>query len=230
VARTVWKQLPVTSHQPRVTPIRSDDAQDLLEQLGKNASGILVGLVFGVPLGWLLHLHGIWLYLFVVVAVVVIATSIKGMATAIVDGTANAFLRMVWPTGSSTPYTPAYSMEEAMVARGDVDGALAHYGAAMRLHPTDPDLRFRVGELLFRSTSPARAAMYFIEGRQLAGDNRGRELYATQRLIDLYLGSLGNPVGALVELTRLVDRFPGTREAESAANMIARLKQPPVES
>jgi hypothetical protein len=218
--------VPVTSHQPRATPIRSDDAQDLFEQLGKNAYGILVGLVFGVPLGWLLQLRGIWLYLFVVVAVVVIARSIRYLTTVIVDGTANAFLRMVWPTGNSTPYTQTYSMEESMVARGDVDGALAHFGAAMRLHPTDPELRFRVGELLFRSTSPAKAAMYFIEGRQLAGDNRGRELYATQRLIDLYLGSLGNPVAALVELTRLVDRFPGTREAESAAAMIARLKRP----
>lgn len=218
--------VPVTSHQPRATPIRSADAQDLFEQLGKNAYGILVGLVFGVPLGWLLQLRGIWLYLFVLVAAVVIARSIRYLTTVIVDGTANAFLRMVWPTGNSTPYTPTYSMEESMVARGDVEGALAHYGAAMRLHPTDPELRFRVGELLFRSPSPAKAAMYFIEGRQLAGDNRGRELYATQRLIDLYLGPLGNPVAALVELTRLVDRFPGTREAESAAAMIARLKQP----
>jgi hypothetical protein len=152
------------------------------------------------------------------------------MTTALVDGTANMFLRMVWPTGNSTPYTPTYSMEESMVARGDVDGALAHYGAAMRLRPTDPELRFRVAELLFRSPSPAKAATYFIEGRQLAGDKRGKELYATQRLIDLYLGPLGNPVGALVELTRLVDRFPGTREAESAAAMIARLKQGTVES
>ena len=211
-------------------PIRSDDAQDLFEQLGKNAYGILVGLVFGVPLGWLLQLRGIWLYLFVMVATVVIARSIKWMTTAMVDGTANAFLRLVWPTGNSTPYTPTYSMEESMVARGDVDSALAHYGAAMRLHPTDPELRFRVAELLFRSPSPAKAAMYFTEGRQLTAANSGRELYATQRLIDLYLGPLGNPVGALVELTRLVDRFPGTREAESAAAMIARLKQGTVES
>jgi hypothetical protein len=34
----------------------------------------------------------------------------------------------------------------------------------------------------------------------------------------------------LVELTRLVDRFFGPREAESAAAMIARLKQGTMES
>ena len=205
--------------------LRSDDAQDLLEQLGKNVYGILVGLVFGVPLGFLLKLHGIWLVFFVIVAVIVVAKTIGGLVTTVVDGTANAVLRLVWPTGNSTPYTPSYSMEEAMVARGDIDGALAHYGAAMRVHATDPELRFRVAELLFRSSTPAKAAMYFIEGRQLAGANRGRELYATQRLIDLYLGPLGNPVGALVELTRLVDRFPGSREAEAAASLIAQLKR-----
>ena len=177
-----------------------------------------------MPLGWLLQLRGIWLLLFVVVAAVVIARSINRMMTVVVDGTANAFLRLVWPSGSSTPYEKTYSLEEAMIARGDIDGAMVRYGAAMRLHPTDVELRFRVAEVLFRSENPARAVPYFTEGRQLAGDNRSRELYATQRLIDLYLGPLGNPVGALVELTRLVDRFPGTREAEAASDLLARLK------
>jgi hypothetical protein len=194
--------------------------------MGKNAYGILVGVLFSVPLGWLLKLRGIWLFLFIVVVAVVIAKSIKGLMTVVVDGTANAFLRLVWPTGSSTPYEPTYSQAQAMVARGDIDGALVQYGAAMRLHPLDAELRFRTADALLRSEHPARAVPYLIEGRHLAGDHRARELYATQRLIDLYLGPLGNPVGALVELTRLVDRFPETREANAAARLIAQLKQP----
>ncbi len=202
-----------------------DRGQELFEKLGKDAYGILLGLLLSAPLGWVLSLRGPWLVLFVVAAVLVTATSLKRMTTAIVDGTANAFLRMVWPSGDSTPYEQTYSQEQAMVARGDIDGAMVRYGAAMRLHPTDPELRFRVAEVLFRSESPARAVPYLMEGRQLAGDNRSRELYATQRLIDLYLGPLGNPVGALVELTRLVERFPGTREASAAADLLATLKQ-----
>jgi hypothetical protein len=218
--------LAVPSQSPRVTPIRSDDAQDVFEQLGKNAYGILVGVLFSIPLGWLLELRGIWLALFVVVAAMVIARSVKGLMTVVLDGTANAFLRLVWPSGNSTPYEPTYSQAQAMVARGDIDGALVQYGAAMRLHPLDAELRFRAADALFRSAQPARAVPYLIEGRHLAGENRARELYATQRLIDLYLGPLGNPVGALVELTRLVDRFPETREADAAAKVIAQLKQP----
>jgi len=181
--------------------------------------------VLAAPLGWVLSLRGVWLVLFVVVALSVTVTSLKRMIIAMMEGMGNAFLRLVWPSGGSTPYEQTYSQEEAMVARGDIDGAMVRYGAAMRLHPTDAELRFRAAEVLFRSESPARAAAYFTEGRQLAGDNRSRELYATQRLIDLYLGPLGNPVGALVELTRLVDRFPGTREAEAAGLLLTRLKQ-----
>ena len=47
----------------------------------------------------------------------------------------------------------------------------------------------------------------------MSGDNRSRELYATQRLIDLYLGPLGDDMRALVELRRLVERNTGVRQA-----------------
>ena len=68
------------------------------------------------------------------------------------------------------------------------------------------------------------AIEFFKEGRELAGNNRSRELYATQRLIDLYLGPLGDDVRALVELRRLVERFPGTKEAAAARNVLMRMK------
>ncbi len=52
-------------------------------------------------------------------------------------------------------------------------------------------------------------------GVRLAG-RATRELYATQRLADLYLGALGDDGRAMVELRRLVERFPGTREGDGA--------------
>jgi len=136
--------------------------------------------------------RGIWLLLFVLLSAVVFGFVVKRMITAITEGTANTILRMVWPSGDSSPYAKTYSSEQALAARGDHPGALEAYDAAMRLHPTDPEPRFQAAELLFRSPTPERAAALFVEARRLSADNRARELYATQRLIDLYLGPLGD--------------------------------------
>lgn len=182
------------------------------------------GILLGVPLGWFLKLRGPWLVLFVLLSAWAIGTALKRMSTTIVEGTANAFLRLVWPSGDSTPYEKTYSSEQAMAARGDYEGALVSYGAAMRLNPTDPNPRFQAAEMLYRGPAPEKAAEFFAEGRRLSGDNRAGELYATQRLIDLYLGPLRNDVRALVELRRLSDRFPGTREAEAARELLDKLK------
>jgi hypothetical protein len=183
-----------------------------------------MGILFGAPLGWLLQMRGPWLLLFVGLCMWAMGVFFRRLMTTVVDGTANLFLRMVWPSGDSTPYEKTYSAEQAKAARGDIDGALKGYRVAMRQNPGDPEPRFRVAELLFRGDYPDKAIAFFKEGRDLAGDNRGRELYATQRLIDLYLGPLGDDVRALVELRRLVERFPGTKEAAAARNVLLRMK------
>jgi hypothetical protein len=169
-------------------------------------------------------MRGPWLLLFVALSAWAVGTFMKRFMTTVVEGTANLFLRMVWPSGDSTPYEQTFSAEQAMAARGDMQGALKGYRLAMHRHPGDPVPRFRVAELLFRSDEPERAIAFFKEGRDLAGDDRSRELYATQRLIDLYLGPLGDDVRALVELRRLVERFPGTKEAAAARNVLLRMK------
>jgi len=186
--------------------------------------GIVIGLLFGAPLGWLLKLRGPFLVLFVILSIWAMARFIRGMMTGVVDGTASFFLRMVWPSGDSTPYAKTYSAEQALAARGDIEGALKGYRMAMHQNPGDAEPRFRVAELLFRGDYPDKAVAFFREGRDLAGENRARELYATQRLIDLYLGPLGDDVRALVELRRLVERFPGTPEAAAARNVLMRMK------
>jgi hypothetical protein len=197
----------------------------LPEKLAGAVYGIVLGVLFGAPLGWvILHLRGPWLLLFMVASGWTMGVFLRRMTTTVVEGTANAFLRLVWPTGDSTPYERTYSAEQAMAVRGDIDGAITGFAMAMRQHPTDPEPRFQAAEILFRSPEPERAAKYFSEGRRLSGENRARELYATQRLIDLYLGPLGDNVRALVELRRLVERFPGTREAEAAHKVLNELK------
>ena len=198
--------------------------QGLSQRIAGYIYGIVLGLLFGAPLGFFLEIPGPFLVLFIILCIWVMATFMNGMRRLVVDGTANLFLRLVWPSGNSTPYEKTYSAEQAMAARGDIEGALKAYRIAMRQNQGDPEPRFRVAELLFRGEYPDKAIAFFKEGRELAGDNRSRELYATQRLIDLYLGPLGDDVRALVELRRLVERFPGTKEAAAARNVLARMK------
>jgi hypothetical protein len=64
----------------------------------------------------------------------------------------------------------------------------------------------------------------FTRIRQVPGARRPDELYASQRLIDLYLGPLQDPGRATVELRRLVERFPDTPDAAGARAALERLR------
>ena len=48
--------------------------------------------------------------------------------------------------------------------------------------------------------------------------------YATNRLVDLYIGPLNDPRRALVELRRLIETRPATDAAEHARRSLADLK------
>ena len=134
--------------------------------------GAVLGILFGAPLGWLLQMRGPWLLLFVVLCIWTFGVFLRRFMITVIEGTANFFLRMVWPSGDSTPYEKTYSAEQAMAVRGDIEGALKGYRVAMRQNLGDPEPRFRVAELLFRGDYPEKAIEFFKEGRELAGDNR----------------------------------------------------------
>jgi hypothetical protein len=193
--------------------------------------GIVYGGIFGLiglPLGILLGLNGWWLPIFMIGFGTAAGFAIRHLMAAVSHGVAMTVARSVVPTGKSTPYAKAYSYEQSLAARGDVAGSIEAYDEAMLDNATDPEPRVQAAELLMRHGNAARAAELFREARRLAGNDRARELYTTQRLIDLYLGPLDDPGRATVELRRLADRFAGTREAEAARNLIVSLKREPV--
>jgi hypothetical protein len=209
----------------RTRPERDRDLGDNLHgRIAALVYGAVLGVLFGIPVSALLGLRGLGFVAFTLVFALVTAFTIQRIVIGVPDAVASFFTRMVFPSGSTTPYAKVYSREQSLAARGDVAAALEAYEEAMRLNPADPEPRFQAAELVFRSSDASRAATLFAEARRLAADDRGRELYATQRLIDLYLGPLQNEGRALVELRRLVDRFPATREGEAARELLARLK------
>jgi hypothetical protein len=189
------------------------DERGLPARIASWVYGVALGLLFGWPFGVLFGASGVPLVLIVGASMFVAGYTIRRILTVVPEGMARTFLYLIWPSGQSTPYEPSYSTEQALSARGDRAGALEAYDEAMRLRPMDPEPRFQAAELLFRSSTPEKAVRLFVQARRLSGRNRSKELYATQRLIDLYLGKLDDRPRARAELRQLANRFPGTRDA-----------------
>jgi hypothetical protein len=61
-----------------------------------------------------------------------------------------------------------------------------------------------------------RARELLLRLRQAADAVPADELYATHRLLDLYLGPLDDAGRAMVELRRMADRFPDTPDGQGA--------------
>ena len=201
------------------------DERGLPARIASWVYGIALGLLFGWPFGVLVGARGVALVLFVAAAMFVAAYTVRRIVTVVPERMAQAFMYLIWPTGSSTPYEPTYSNEQALAARGDHAGALEAYDEAMRLRPMDPEPRFQAAELLAKSSTPEKAVRLFVQARRLSGRHRSRELYATQRLLDLYLGRLDDRPRARAELRQLVKRFPGTREAAAAEKLLDELSR-----
>lgn len=141
------------------------------------------------------------------------------------DGAAIAIRALVAPSGASTPYQPTFSRQEALAAKGDVAGALASFEELIAAAPDAADVRIRAAELYAgRGGNPERAVALLREVRKLPSTTPGEDLYASNRLIDLYLGALRDEGRALVECRRLIERYPRSPAAAGARQVIARIK------
>jgi len=135
------------------------------------------------------------------------------------------FLGFLWPNRGVAPRQASYSHIEAMAAGGDVAGALGAYEQVIAAEPTAVVPRAQAAELYARGADCARAAALFHEIRRVPGCTAQQDLYATQRLIDLYDGPLATPAKSLTELRRIVERHAGSREAPFARAALAKRKR-----
>ena len=155
-----------------------------------------------------------------------VLTAATGIFILKLTGAAGATARAItFPTGASVPYEEQFSYQESMAARGDVAGALESYAAIIAERPTAVLPRVRAAELHARDDrDPARAADLFRGVRDLPQSSRFDVLYASNRLVDLYVGPLADPGRAQVELRRIIERFPGTPTSERAREALAAIK------
>ena len=143
----------------------------------------------------------------------------------LIAGSARIATGVHMPSGDTTAYVPTFSHIEAIEIRGDLDAAGEAWADACAEHPTNALVRVKTADFHLRlRKDPATALTHFRIARDLHGASSELIRYAQAKIIDLHLGPLGDEGRALVELRRLIDRFPGTRESNEARATLARLK------
>lgn len=70
-----------------------------------------------------------------------------------------------------------------------------------------------------------QAAQLFSQLRQDERASKADILYASHRLLDLYSGPLDSPGRVLVELRRMADNFPETRDGQGALAELKRRRE-----
>ncbi|HET9685097.1 MAG TPA: hypothetical protein VFP15_13415 [Gemmatimonadaceae bacterium] len=180
-------------------------------------------MVFGIATSaWMLN--GGRLSLVVLGVFVVAGGAVAGVARAL-SGAAGAGWQRIMASGASTPYEEQFSYQDALVMRGQVAEALASYESIIAERPGDASARLRAAALYAsRAGDPRRAAALVREVQHMPGVLAKDDIAASNRLIELLAGPLGEPGRAMVELRRLMDRHPGTDVAARAKLMLAELK------
>ncbi|HEY2854540.1 MAG TPA: hypothetical protein VGJ18_16910 [Gemmatimonadaceae bacterium] len=204
-------------YKPTLFDRHGPAAADRLKAFGY---GVMVfGLVFGVITLEFGHLS---LWMFLLAAAAGAATSLVGIGLANAAG--NTWLKVA-VSGASTPYEEQYSRQQALVMQGKVNEALASYEDIIAGSPKAIEPRVLAAELYAKDDAGARRAAELL--REVQGIPHlpsGRDVYVTNRLVDLLIGPLRDPGRAAVELRRLVIRYPGTTVAERAREALARIK------
>jgi hypothetical protein len=135
---------------------------------------------------------------------------------------AAAFMGFVQPGGRSRG-PAAHSKAEALAASGRLDEAAAEFEATRAQGGGNiASLRAEAELHAGSNGDPKRAEELFLRIRKAPDATPSDELYASHRLIDLYMGSLADPGRVMVELRRMADRFPDTVDGQGA---LAALKQ-----
>jgi hypothetical protein len=174
--------------------------------------------LFHSPPGWPLLVTIPLFYIVGWAAITAIALVITRPAGAVADF-------YLAPTGASTPYEEQFSQEEALVMQRRVPEALESFERRIAADPAGVRVRVKAADLYAGlGNNPQRAAELFRDVQRLPGLGSGDDLYVGNRLADLYMGPLDTPARALVELRRLLDRYPESRVAPHLRQAIAALK------
>ncbi|MDP9202546.1 MAG: tetratricopeptide repeat protein [Gemmatimonadota bacterium] len=145
------------------------------------------------------------------------------VVTRLSHGAGKAFGAFVQPSGAGS-YERQYSHEDALVMRGNTEGALASYEKIILEAPNDAQPRIRAADLYAKSGMRERAEILYRAVQRLPRVAPRDDIYASNRLVDLYLAWPGHETNGLRELRRLIDTYQETDVAERARAGLVNLK------
>lgn len=144
--------------------------------------------------------------------------------TRVSHGAGKAFGEFIQPSGDRTPYEQQYSEQDAMVMRGNVAGALASFEEIILASPNEPRPKLRAADLYVKNGQWDRAEALYRAVQRIPDVAAKDDIYATNRLADLYLQWPDREARALTELRKIIDRYPDTELAQRARTGLANLK------
>ena len=122
------------------------------------------------------------------------------------------------------PPAPSYSLQESLIARGELAMARDAFETHLSEHPDDLDARLALAALWRDELGdPLKAIELYLEIRPLAQTSR-QEFAIANALIDLYRKT-GQQGKEMAELARFAARFDGTEAAAQARNALRRRKE-----
>ena len=156
---------------------------------------------------------------------IVVALTIGFIARRMSTATGDKVADFINHIGDTTPYEEQFSEEQAMVMQSRFTEALESFEHRIAMAPGEPRVRIAAADLYARhGKDPKRAFELYREVLRMPELATGHDVYATNKLADLYLGPLKDPGRALVEFRKLAHRYKGSVAAKNAEIAIANLK------
>jgi TolA-binding protein len=206
--------------------------QTLMDRYGARAADFYKAAFWGVPMAMLAgalamwELSHLWMPLRMALSLLAMAAMfafIVGGALLLSHGAGAATEAAMQHRGASTPSVADYSLEKALVMKGQIDQAIYSYERHIAEHPTRAAPYLLAADLYRGQGKAARAHALLTAARECPGVTEADLLQATNRLIDLYLGPLDRPDQARHELRYLIRSFPASQAAIHAQAALGRL-------
>lgn len=129
------------------------------------------------------------------------------------------------PSGDSTPPKREYSYAESLAIRGRYREAADAYERHCAEDPTDPEPYFRLARLYRDRLGELPTAVSWLKRVRVdARIDSGKDLLATQEIIEIYTHKLRDPRKAIPELARITQKYPGTPAADAAARELKEVR------